>query len=48
MKKIKIAITHQVEKTNHYFTVGNPDNLTSSEVDRIKKVMCVEMELIII
>ena len=43
MKKIRIGITHQVEKTQHHFMVVNPDKLTSSEVDRIKKVMGVEM-----
>jgi hypothetical protein len=43
MKKIRITITHQLEKTQHYFLVVNPDELTSSEVDRIKKVMGVEM-----
>ena len=43
MKKTRITITHQVEKTQHHFTVVNPDNLSSSEVDRIKKIMGVEM-----
>ncbi len=43
MKKTKIAITHQIEKTPHHFLVGNPDRLTSSEFERIKKAMGVEM-----
>ena len=43
MKKIRITLTHQIEKTLHHFLVGNPDMLTSSEVDRIKKAMGVEM-----
>lgn len=44
MKKTRITITHQVEKTQYHFMVGNSENLTSSEVDRIKKEMGVEME----
>jgi len=43
MKKTKISITHQIEKTKHYFMVVNPDKLTTSEVERIKKVMGIEM-----
>lgn len=43
MKKTRITITHQVDKTQHHFEVENPDKLTSSEVERIKKVMGVEM-----
>jgi len=43
MKKTRIEITHQVEKTKHHFMVENPDKLISSEVERIKKVMGVEM-----
>ena len=43
MKKTRITITHQVEKTKHHFIVVNPDKLTSSEVDIIKNEMCVEM-----
>lgn len=42
MKKTKICITHQLEKTKHYFMVENPDMLTSSEVEKIKMVMGVE------
>lgn len=43
MKKTKITITHQLEKTQHYFMVLNPDKLTNAEVERIKKGMGVEM-----
>ena len=39
MKKTRISIVHQHDKTQHHFMVGNPDKLTSSEVDRIKKEM---------
>lgn len=41
--KTRITITHQIEKTKHHFKVMNPDKLTCSEVDRIKKAMGVEM-----
>ena len=47
MKKTRITITHQVEKTQHHFMVVNPDKLTSLEVDKIKKGMGVEMVFII-
>lgn len=43
MKMKRIEITHQVEKTQHHFMVSNPDKLTSSEVEKIKMVMGVEM-----
>jgi hypothetical protein len=43
MNKTRISITHNLDKTQHHFMVGNPDKLTSSEVERIKKVMGVEM-----
>jgi hypothetical protein len=43
MKKTRITIAHQLEKTEHHFMVVNPDKLTSSEVDRIKREMGVEM-----
>ncbi len=43
MKKTRITITHQLEKTQHHFMVVNPDKLTSSEVDIIKNEMGVEM-----
>jgi hypothetical protein len=43
MKMTRITIIHQLEKTQHQFMVGNPDKLTSSEVEKIKKVMGVEV-----
>jgi hypothetical protein len=43
MKKTKISITHQLEKTKHHFMVINPNKLNTSEVERIKNVMGVEM-----
>lgn len=43
MKKTRIIITHQLEKTQHHYMVTNPDKLTSAEVERIKKAMRVEM-----
>jgi len=43
MKKTKISITHQLEKTKHHFMVVNPEKLSSSEVEKIKKIMGVEM-----
>ncbi len=39
MKKTRIEITHQIEKTKHVFYVINPDNLNSFEIERIKKGM---------
>ena len=46
MKKTRITITHQVEKTQHHFMVVNPDKLTSSEVEKIKMVKGVEIVLV--
>jgi hypothetical protein len=43
MKKTRITITHQLEKSQHHFMVVNPDKLSSSEVERIKLEMGVEM-----
>jgi hypothetical protein len=43
MKKTRITITHNLEKTQHHFEVENPDKLSSSEVDIIKNEMGVEM-----
>ena len=43
MKKTRIEITHQIEKTKHLFYVINPDKLNSFEVETIKKDMGVEM-----
>jgi len=41
MKKTRIEITHQIEKTKHVFYVINPDKLNSFEAERIKKGMVV-------
>ena len=43
MKKTRISITHNLEKTQHYFMVVNPDKLNFLEVDMIKEDMGVEM-----
>ena len=43
MKKTKISITHNLEKTQHHFEVVNPDKLNFFEVDIIKNEMSVEM-----
>jgi hypothetical protein len=43
MKKTRITIVHQLEKTQHHFMVLNPDKLNTSEVNRIKEEMGVEM-----
>jgi len=43
MKKTKISITHQIEKTKHHFIVVNPDKLTITEVEKIKMAVGVEM-----
>jgi hypothetical protein len=43
MKKTRITITHQLEKSQYHYMVVNPDKLTSLEVDRIKNEMGVEM-----
>jgi hypothetical protein len=43
MKKTRITIVHQLEKTQHYFMVVNPDKLSSYEAERIKIKMGVEM-----
>ena len=37
MKKKRIEITHQIEKTKHVFYIINPDKLNDFEVERIKK-----------
>lgn len=42
-KKTRITITNQIEKTQHHFMMVNPVELTSSEIDRVKKEMGVEM-----
>ncbi len=43
MRKTQITITHNLDKTQHHFMVENPAKLTSSEVDKIKEDMGVEM-----
>lgn len=43
MKKTRIKITHQLEKSVHHFLVVNPNKLTREEVERIKEKMGVEM-----
>jgi hypothetical protein len=43
MKKTRIEITHQIEKTKHVFYVINPDKLNDFEIERIKKEMGVSM-----
>jgi len=35
MKKTRIKITHQLEKTVHHFLVVNPNKLSCDEVNRI-------------
>ena len=39
MKKSRIKITHQIDKTVHYFKVMDPDNLSTIEVDNICEKM---------
>jgi len=43
MKKTRITITHQLEKTNHVFLVQDPSSLSQKEKDRIMAKMNVEM-----
>jgi hypothetical protein len=43
MKKTRIKITHQLEKTNHVFLVHNPSSLSQKEKDMIMAKMNVEM-----
>ena len=45
-KMTTIEITHQIEKTIHRFRVKDPNKLTTSEVDRIKKKLGVSALLI--
>ncbi len=42
MKKTRITILHQLEKTQHHFMVVNPNKFKCSGVNR-KKLMGVEM-----
>ena len=46
MKKTRIEITHQLEKTVYVFFVDDPNNLTNNEVLRIKNKMNVKMVLV--
>jgi hypothetical protein len=43
MKKTRISIIHNLDKTQHHFMVENPDKLNFLEVDIIKNEMGVEM-----
>ncbi len=43
MKKTRIKITHQLEKTIHHFLVVNPNKLSTEEVERIREKMGVDM-----
>ena len=43
MKKTRITITHQLEKTKHVFLVQDPNRLTNIEKNRIISKMNVEM-----
>ena len=43
MKKTRITITHQLEKTKHTFLVANPDKLSRIESERIMAKMGVLM-----
>ena len=43
MKKTRIEITHQIEKTKHVFYVIDQDKLNNSEVETIKMEMGVSM-----
>jgi hypothetical protein len=46
MKKKRITITHQLEKTKHIFLVLDANRLTQQEKERIMTKMNVEMLLI--
>lgn len=43
MKKTRITITHQLEKTTHVFLVQDPNRLTKIEKERIMAKMNVEI-----
>ena len=43
MKKTKIEITHQLEKTVHHFWVVDPKKLSREEIEFIKTEMGVTM-----
>lgn len=46
MKKRRITIQHQLDKTDHTFLVVNPDKLTQKEVEFIKLEMGVSVLLV--
>ena len=46
MKKARITITHQLEKTKHVFLVQDPNRLTKKEKERIMIKINVEMLLL--
>ncbi len=46
MKKTRITITHQLEKTKYVFLVIDPNKLAQSEYEKIIKCMNVEMILV--
>ena len=46
MKKTRITIIYQLEKTKHIFMVKDPNRLTQREKERIMTKMNVEMLLI--
>lgn len=46
MKKTRITITHQVEKTKHVFYVVDPNKLSRKEINRIISKMNIEMILV--
>ena len=43
MKKTKITIKHQLEKSDHHFLVMDPNKLSYKEVERIKEKMNVDL-----
>jgi hypothetical protein len=43
MKKVRIEITHQLEKRVHIFWVADPNKLSNEEVEYIKMEMGVTM-----
>ncbi len=43
MKKTRITITHQLDKTKHIFLVENPDKLSRIESERIMLKMGIEV-----
>ena len=43
MKKTRIKLTHQLDKTVHHFLVVNPNKLSTEEVERIKEKLGVDL-----